>query len=98
MVQTPPQNRQPHRARRVGLGALWVIALLGSFLVAGEVVEDSEAIEPALAAVGRRLLTTAWVWPLAAVVAITVVTSPLVRDRWRTPTHRPMLWLFLFVV
>ena len=98
MVQTPPQNRQPHRARRVGLGALWVIALLGSSFVASLVVEDSEAIEPALAAVGRRLLTTAWVWPLAAVVAITVVTSPLLRDRWRTPIRSLTLGSIVFVV
>jgi hypothetical protein len=98
MVQTPPQNRQPHRARRVGLGALWVIALLGSYLVARVVVEDSEAIDPALSAVGRRLLTTAWVWPLAAVVAITVVTGPLVRDRWRTPIRSLKLGSIVFVV
>jgi hypothetical protein len=98
MVQTPPKNRQPHRARRVGLGALWVIALLGSYVVAGVVVEDSEAIDSALAAVGRRLLTTAWVWPLAAVVAITVVTSPLVRGRWRTPIPSLMLGLIVVVV
>jgi len=98
MEQTPPRNRHPHRARRVGLGALWVIALLASFRVAGEVVEDSEAIEPALFAVGRRLLTTAWVWPLAAVVAITVVTGPLVRDRWRTPIRSLMLGSVVFVV
>ena len=98
MVQTPPKNRQPRRARRVGLGALWVIALLGSWFVAGVVVEDSEAVESAFSAVGRRLLTTAWVWPLAAVVAITVVTSPLVRDRWRTPIHRLMLGLIVVVV
>src|SRR4029434_1445520 len=98
MVQTPPQNRQPRRARRVGLGALWGIALLGSWFVAGVVVEDSEAVESAFSAVGRRLLTTAWVWPLAAVVAITVVTSPLVRDRWRTPIHRLMLGLIVVVV
>jgi Pentapeptide repeats (8 copies) len=98
MVQTPPRNRQPHRARRVGLGALWVIALLGSWLVAGEVVEDSEAVESALFAVGRRLRTTAWVWPLAAAVAITVVTGPLVRDRWRTPIRPLKLGSIVFVV
>jgi len=98
MVQTPPQNRQSHRARRVGLGALWVIALLGAYLVAGVVVEDSEAIDSALSAVGRRLLTTAWVWPLAAVVAITVVTGPLVRDRWRTPIRSLMLGSIVVVV
>ena len=98
MEQTPPRNRHPHRARRVGLGALWVIALVGSLLVASEVVEDSEAIESALFPVGRRLLTTAWVWPLAAVVAITVVTSPLVRDRWRTPIRPLMLGSIVSVV
>jgi hypothetical protein len=98
MEQTPPRNRHPHRARRVGLGALWVIALLASFWVAGEVVEGSEAVESALFAVGRRLRTTAWVWPLAAGVAITVVTSPLVRDRWRTPIRPLKLGSIVFVV
>src|SRR4029450_8536069 len=74
------------------------MTLLGSFLGAGEVVEDSEAIEPALAAVGRRLLTTAWVWPLAAVVAITGAPPPRVRDRWRTPIRSLMLGSIVFVV
>ena len=79
----------PHRPHSVQLAVLWVVALLVAAGIAGEVAGDASE------RFGRRLWETRWVWPLAAAVAITVLTSQPARRRWPQPTRRVQLGLIV---
>jgi phage shock protein PspC (stress-responsive transcriptional regulator) len=79
----------PHRPHSVQLAVLWVVALLVAAGIAGEVAGDASE------RFGRRLWETRWVWPLAAAVSITVVTSQPARRRWPKPTRRVQLGLIV---
>jgi phage shock protein PspC (stress-responsive transcriptional regulator) len=81
----------PHRPHSVQLAALWVVALLWAASIAG----GEDALGPTSVAFARQLMETAWVWPLAGVVAITVMTSPAARRRWPQPTRRVQLGLLV---
>jgi hypothetical protein len=47
---------------------------------------------------GRLLKDAAWAWPLAAAVAVTLVTKAQVRDRLPDPGRRVLLGLTIFAV
>jgi hypothetical protein len=90
MEQAPQRHRDPQRARRVELGVLWTVALLGAAVIAGDVfiADTAEAFV-------RRLGETAWAWPLAAAVVISVLTSQPARRRWPRPAQRIRLGLVM---
>jgi phage shock protein PspC (stress-responsive transcriptional regulator) len=79
----------PHRPRLIQLAVLWVLALLWAAAIAGDSL--SRLFEDFV----RRLWETRWAWPLAAAVAVTVLTSPPARRRWPTPTRRVQLGLIV---
>jgi phage shock protein PspC (stress-responsive transcriptional regulator) len=79
----------PHRSYSGQLAALWVVALLWAARIAGD--PPSRLFEDFV----RRLWETRWAWPLAAAVAVTVLTNPLARRRWPQPARRVQLGLVM---
>lgn len=88
MEQAPQRPRDPQRTRRIELGVLWIVALLGAAVIAGDVF-----IADTVEALVRQLRETVWTLPLAAAVVISVLTSQPVRHRW--PRLAERIWLGL---
>jgi phage shock protein PspC (stress-responsive transcriptional regulator) len=80
----------PHDQRWVKLAVLWVVSLLWVSDLAGSPLRLS--FEDLV----RGLWDTRWAWPLAAAVAVTVLTSPAARRRWPQPARRVQLGLVVF--
>jgi hypothetical protein len=70
---------------------LWVVTLLWVAGIAGSPLSRL-SFEDFV----RRLWDTRWAWPLAAAVAVTVLTSPAARRRWPQPARRVQLGLVVF--
>jgi Pentapeptide repeats (8 copies) len=89
MKQSPQPRRDPEHQRWIVVGVLWVVALL----VAATLADD--AIEDASDAFGERLYESAWAWPLAGAIALSVVTSSIIRRRWPHSYHQFLLALII---
>jgi pentapeptide repeat protein len=112
MDQARVRHRHSPRTRRVALGVLWAAALLLAVAIwrledfgwrlefFGEnlfrnVRDINQWIQETTWV--RQVQETTWVWPLAAAVSTTVVSSSLARRRWPSLNRRVLLGLIVFV-
>jgi uncharacterized protein YjbI with pentapeptide repeats len=91
-----PTRRQRRPPRPVWLGAVLLVALVGTLMLAPIPARTTVRAAPGTLVIWLR--PTMWIWPLAAALTLAALTSPAARRRWPQREARILLAIATFAV